>query len=350
MAVNDIHSMSDEDFMNSYPEQFEEEAVAPTSQETTEVVHEQEQEEVFETDEPSEQFEEEAQASDDELESEGEEVAEDSQVEEEVEEVQDGTNYQAEYEKLLSPFKANGTEIQVKNVDEAVKLMQMGANYTKKMSALKPNLKLMKMLENNSLLDESKLSLLIDVASGKPEAIARLVKDKGIDPLDLNTEDNQYTPSNHTVGDNEVELDDVIDRLRDSPSFSDTMTIVTSKWDQASKSSIAGNPQWLEQLDMQVSNGVYAKVNAEVQKQRMFGNLSGLSDLEAYLRVGSHLEQTGALATPKPQTVTAAPTRKPVNQGAKRAATPSKSALKAIPKEQFDPLAMSDEDFEKLIN
>src|SRR5690606_29540484 len=70
-------------------------------------------------------------------------------------------DYEAEYKRLLTPFKANGREIQVKSVDDAIQLMQMGANYNKKMAALKPNLKLMKMLQNNNLLTEDKLSFFI---------------------------------------------------------------------------------------------------------------------------------------------------------------------------------------------
>ena len=72
-------------------------------------------------------------------------------------------DYEVEYKRLLAPFKANGREISVKSVDDAVTLMQMGANYNKKMAALKPSLKLMKLLENNGLLSEEKISYLIEI-------------------------------------------------------------------------------------------------------------------------------------------------------------------------------------------
>ena len=94
-------------------------------------------------------------------------------------------NYQAEYERLLTPFKANGRQMQVHSVDDAMQLMQMGANYNKKMAGLKPNLKLMKMLEKNDLLNEEKLSFLIDLQTKDPAAIARFIKDSEVDPLDI---------------------------------------------------------------------------------------------------------------------------------------------------------------------
>ena len=37
-------------------------------------------------------------------------------------------DYKAEYERLLKPFKANGRDVSVASVDDALSLMQMGAN------------------------------------------------------------------------------------------------------------------------------------------------------------------------------------------------------------------------------
>src|SRR5690606_38757650 len=94
-------------------------------------------------------------------------------------------DHKAIVDKLFAPFKANGKEMVVDNVDDAVALMQMGANYNKKMAALKPNLKLLKLLENNNLLSEEKIGFLIDLDKKNPAAIGKLLKDSGIDPLDV---------------------------------------------------------------------------------------------------------------------------------------------------------------------
>ena len=137
-------------------------------------------------------------------------------------------DYEAAYKKLTAPFKANGREIQVTSVEDAVSLMQMGANYNKKMAALKPNLKLMKLLENNGLLNEEKLSYLIDLEKKNPEAISKLVKDSGVDPLDISAEKaGGYKPGNHAVNDTEVELDQVLDEIKDSSKYVETLDVVT---------------------------------------------------------------------------------------------------------------------------
>lgn len=42
-------------------------------------------------------------------------------------------DYKAGYEQIMALTKANGKTMQVKSVEEAIQLMQMGANYTRKM-------------------------------------------------------------------------------------------------------------------------------------------------------------------------------------------------------------------------
>ena len=48
------------------------------------------------------------------------------------EEVVTPPNYEEFYNQIMTPFKANGKMISLKTPDEAIKLMQMGANYTRK--------------------------------------------------------------------------------------------------------------------------------------------------------------------------------------------------------------------------
>lgn len=271
-------------------------------------------------------------------------------------------DYKAAYEKLTAPFRANGKEMKVDNIDDAITLMQMGANYNKKMAALKPNLKLLKLLENNGLLNEEKISFLIDLEKKNPQAIGKLVKDSGLDPLDMEVEQNGYKPQTYTVDDRELELDEVLGEIQDTPHFSKTIEVVTNKFDAKSKQIVADNPQLLKVINTHVERGIYDLISTEVERARMLGRLNGLSDLEAYKQVGDALEANGAFdhlvtqrqATP-PQRVAAPVPAKPkvdpkLNEK-KRAASPTKAAPTAVPnKEDFNPLALSDEEFEKLAN
>ena len=290
-----------------------------------------------------------------------EEKTEAEKQEEKAEKETQAVDYEAEYKRLLAPFKANGREIQVKSVDDAVALMQMGANYNKRMAALKPNLKMLKLLENNGLLNEEKLSYLIDLEKKNPAAINKLVKDSGLDPMDLDAEKaGEYKPKIHSVDDREIDLDTVLDEIQDSPAYTQTLEIVSKKWDGASKQTIASTPQLLKVINDHVANGIYDLINQEVERERMFGRLNGLSDIEAYRRVGDAINARGGFnhlvsnqAKPNQEPVVVQPKPKALADDKlnekRRAASSTKPAnVSTAAASDFNPLALSDEEFSKL--
>jgi len=269
-------------------------------------------------------------------------------------------DYKAEYEKLTGSFRANGKDMQIDSVEDALTLMKMGANYNKKMAGLKPNLRLLKMLEKNNLLDESKLSYLIDLDQKNPDAINKLVKDSGVDPLDIDTEkDSEYKPTAYTVDDKEVELDGVLDEIRDTRTFKDTLSIISNKWDDSSKQVLYENPSLIKVINEHVDAGVYNQINAVIERERMLGRMEGMTDIEAYKYVGDAIMANGGFNTStndeeeKIDTSlvdNAKPTSKkedPKLKERKRAASSTKSTSGAKSPD-FNPLAMSDEEFEKV--
>lgn len=213
-------------------------------------------------------------------------------LEEPEEDLSDAAKQLAE---LFTPFTANGKEIKVDNIDDAKRLMQMGAGYNKKMAALKPHLKLVKMLDKHGLLDESKLAHLIDISKKNPDAIGKLLAESDIDPLNLNA-GNTYTPNTYTVTDNEMDLDNVLGELKDSPHYTETLDVIVNKWDATSKELLINNPENIRLIHEQVSNGIYSQVMAVVERERTLGRLSGLSDLAAYDRVGNMMHEKGLFA------------------------------------------------------
>src|SRR5690606_14448580 len=105
-----------------------------------------------------------------------------------------------------------------KTPEEAIRVMQLGAGYGRKLQDMQAHMKTLRMLEKNNLLDESKLSFLIDLEQKNPEAIKKLNKDSGIDPLDLNMDDNaNYRPTNHSVSDTEVAFNEALKDVAAQP-------------------------------------------------------------------------------------------------------------------------------------
>lgn len=325
--------MSDEDFLN---------APMPVAEEAPEELPEEaEEEEVASVEEEEIEAEEEP-----------EEVPDEEELDSEEESIDTLDN---DFRKVFEPFKANGTEIQVKNSEEAIKLMQMGANYTKKMQALQPNLKVLKMLEQQGLLSEEKLSFLIDLNKKDPKAIAKLVKDSNLDVMSLEpVEGEEYVPKNYSVPDEAIHLEQVLTEIESTPTYSKCIDVVGNQWDSSSKQVLSRNPVLIKQLNEQMQAGIFDQINAEVDRLKMFGGLSGLSDFEAYKQVGSQMYQAGQLANAKPTPIAKTQVvTKPQDDARtlkRRAASTPKNSAKAVVKEDFNPLAMSDDEFSKIVN
>lgn len=270
-------------------------------------------------------------------------------------------DYKAAYEKLTKPFKANGREIQITDVEDAVTLMQMGANYNKKMAALKPNLKLMKLLENNGLLSEEKIGYLIDLQAKNPAAISKLIKESGVDPLELDeSKAGDYRPTQRVVDDRELALDQVLGEIQESPQYARTLNVVSNEWDGSSKQIIANEPQLLKVLNSHMESGIYDLITAEVERERVFGRLSNLSDLEAYRKAGDAIQARGgfdhigrdkAPTPPKAVPQVAKPSEEQVQKvkDRKRSASPTAAVAPQTNEAPFNPLALSDDEFSKLV-
>ena len=205
-------------------------------------------------------------------------------------------DYESAYKKVSEPFKANGTDMQVKDPEDIVRLMQMGANYQKKMAQLKPNLKLIKMLENNDLLNEDKLHNLIDLSKKDPKAITKLVKESSVDPLDIDKDvETDYQPTNYSISDKEYNLDQVLDDIKHTDTFNRTINTLTKDWDTKSKETISEYPEIISVINTHMGNGVFDKVNAVLQQDKALGKLAGISDVDAYRQITEHLAKNGDL-------------------------------------------------------
>jgi len=261
-------------------------------------------------------------------------------------------NYESAFKKISAPFKANGVDMQVKDPDDIVRLMQMGANYQKKMGQLKPNLKLIKMLENNELLDEAKLNNLIDLAKKDPTAIAKLVKESTVDPLDIDKDvPTEYQPTNYSVTDTEYELDNVLDDIKDTETFTRTINTLTKEWDVDSRTRISKQPSIISIINEHMANGIFDKVNAVLQQEKTLGKLVGVPDVDAYRQVAEHMNNQGLFDTPNKTSKVSnksVPKQADVDRDKKRkAAAPVKqtSSNTAPPESEF--LGLSDADFMK---
>ena len=273
-------------------------------------------------------------------------------------------DYKAFHDQVMAPFQANGKTIQLRSVDEAIQLMQQGANYTRKMQAIAPHRKVLMMLENNGLLDESKLSRLIDLETKNPDAIRALVKEAGIDPLDIDVQgESTYTPGNHAVPDEAVAFQTILDEVSSTPDGQETVRHITASWDPESKAELWKDPSILGTIHQQRISGVYDRVVTEIERQRTIGAIpANVSLLNAYRVIGERMTQAGAFqdlvaaqqaahqpTVQHPVATRVASTVKPAvaNSGKVNAAAPTRTAAPRRAEAFINPLAMSDDEFMK---
>lgn len=272
-------------------------------------------------------------------------------------EVDTGVNHQEFYNTLTKPFKANGREFQVTNPNDMIALMQKGLNYSKKMEEIKPNLNLIKTLEQYGLTDESKLSYLIDLHNKKPEAIAKLIKDSEIDLYEFDTEQaEQYVPQNKVV--HKSQLEEVISEVVEAnPEFNSVLNSIYTDWDNQSKQAVINNPNILRLLSEQQTNGIYDKIMNIMEYEKAVGRLDGVAYLQAYGEIEDRLlggstegqasqqsqqsqQQAQAFTAPRPnQTNNSSNT----SEQKRKVASPSTNTIKPST-EVIDPLKMSDEE------
>lgn len=339
--------MSDEDFKKAYDKLIA--TPAPEPQE------EAPQEEEQHSEEPAEHEGEGTEATEAPAEvAEGDEAEVPEEGEEGEEASQEEMDYRAAYEYMTAPFKANGIEMKVDNPQQAVKLMQMGANYTKKMQQISPGLKIVETLKQEGLLDQNKINHLIDIYKKNPQAIAKLVEDSDIDLLSIDSEEaKSYVPNEYTVSDEEFRFQQVLDEIVEDP---DGLELLRSAqdWDVETKLDLQKSPDQLQVLVEQKKSGVYDLITQELERQKVFSpQLANMPFLGAYQAVGQYLLQQQQQSQPQHQVVApvevrAQSQRQKATGNVKAASQVRNSQPKHTPEPDWE--SMSDEEFAQYYN
>lgn len=285
-------------------------------------------------------------------------------------------NMESDISRLFQPFKASGKEFQVRNIDEAISLMQKGVDYTQKQQQLKPRLAEMKTLDQYGMLGDN-LNYAIDLFTGRPEAVAKLIRDKKLDVNQLMPSSNEfgetqetttnYVPNNHKISEEQMQLSDVIDTLKANNSYDKVNTAVT-KFDEVSQREFVKDPNKLLALQEHINSGLYDAVMNEIDHQKTIGNpaLTGKTDFEVYTDMATtllnyvaqqqqnQLQQQQVQTQPQdnPQYQQQVQTQQQYQQIQNRKASvaPNRGYAGNTPNRvtDFDPLHMSDKELESL--
>lgn len=183
----------------------------------------------------------------------------------------------------MHKFKANGREYEFSDDEirqQFPKIFGQAMDYTKKMQAIKPWRKTIDAIES-AQLGHDDVNLMIDVLKGDKGAIAEVLKRTGVDTLELETDENTYTPKDYGRDDAALNVKDVIDRISADPEYERTQKVLAKEWDDGSWSEMTKNPELMELLHIDIKSGMYDKVQPIAEKLKVYGR-GAKSDLEYY--------------------------------------------------------------------
>jgi hypothetical protein len=304
------------------------------------IPEEEEDEEILE------QPEEPAETEDSKDEVEVEETDETEVEEESTEDKPEATEEKAVTETKSESYrvKANGAEYDF-SLDELKQLAPKAMDYTKKMQEIAPWRKSISALKESGM-GEADVNLMIDALKGDKSAIAEVLKRTSIDALDIDTESKvEYEPKQYGKDESVQAIEEIVQSISKDVEYATTERVIDNQWDNASRATMAKNPEMIRALHEDVKTGIYSKVAPIAEKMKALGDGSK-SDLEYYMEAGKHyynaVENTAKVEVPN---VNVKQTDIKEMADKRKAATPTKS--NAGKRDVINYLDDNDEDYEE---
>jgi len=226
------------------------------------------------------------------------------------------------------------------------------------MQGIKPYIPIMKTLEKNNLLDPQKVNLAIELLNGNPEAVKAIMAQHDIDPMGLVDADESanYQPQDHIISQQELQLQEVLEGIASTPTYDDTMKLVTEVFDDQSRAKIAEEPTIIDKLNTDISSGVASTVLGEMQYLGDIGKRPyGISDIDWYIQVATSMSEQSQQETQQPQQVVQQQLMQQKQQGRAKQdqrrtamSQSNSSSGGSATKKQYDVLSMSSEQVDKL--
>ena len=270
-----------------------------TAEETDNTVEDTDQEtETEEEEETNEENDDSAEETSDATEEGQEEHTQDDAGESEDEsEATEEINYKEFYEKVaMAKFTANGREVEgFKNPDDLIRAQQMLHGYSDKMKVFKEYKPFIKTLEERGITaDPEKFKLAMSLLDGDPEAIKKVLKDKNIDPLELDLDDIKYVPKVKLPSDAQLLIEETYEQAENLGVGDKFNRVISKDWDIPSLQEMVGNSAVRADLLQHLKDGTYDIVQAEIKKMELLdstGVLDGMNSVEKYRAAVGRLQQ-----------------------------------------------------------
>jgi hypothetical protein len=230
----------------------------------------------------------------------------------------------------FAPLKVSGKQIPINSLEELYTLASGGAAVTQKFQEIAGHKKSIAIMQDHNLT-EADLSLLVEAKNGSKDALASLVKQSGIDSLEVTDEVSEgYKPGAYIPSDQQISLQEVQHEISRDEEYAVTQNVVNNILDERSQDMLVQNPQMIRGLHEDIKSGAYLSVSAHAQKLKLMDG-GRRSDMEYYIQAA----QEG----PSPQDVPAVPAavvpeqqspkKKVVSKDKRKAAASNRNSNKA---------------------
>jgi hypothetical protein len=244
-------------------------------------------------------------------------------------------------ELLPMEIPANGTKVKA-TMNELIEGFKKGMNYTQKMQELAPLRRSLSIVSSNDISEED-LNLLVEAKQGSKEALAKLMSNSGVDPLDVEVEEHSnYKPADYGKDEVDMEMDIVRKEILADTEYSEQVKEAVTSMPEDMYTKISSSANNLKALHQDIRAGIYQEVMPEVVKlQALYGKTEPTMD--TYVKVANKLFNEKSAAQ-KQETVKKAVKDTTRANNRKRVAPTSKSPKKDSYIKQ-DIKSMDDDEF-----
>jgi len=191
----------------------------------------------------------------------------------------------------FAPLKVSGKYIPINSMEELYTLASGGAAVTQKLQAISGHKKAIAIMENQGL-SEVDLSLLAEIKRGSKDALASLIKESGIDSMDITDEiSDGYNPGRFIPDDRQLSLQEVQKEISVDKEYALTQNLVNNFLDPKSQEMVVERPELIRGLHEDIKSGAYDYYSGHAQKLKLMDG-GRRSDIEYYIEAVQGADNT----------------------------------------------------------
>ena len=182
-------------------------------------------------------------------------------------------------------IEVNGEKIEVNSVEELATIASKALKSKKVLNTYKDDIAVLEGIKDQGLSKED-LYLLVEAKKGNKKAIAKLIKETGIDIFDLDPDDesiDEYKPNEYKADARIIETKAIIGDLKKDPNALNTFNnIINNDFTESERAKVFEDTNLLEFIGSTIKSGLFSKIQSSYEKRKLLGESSITALINAY--------------------------------------------------------------------